>query len=256
YRFAAVKGPRPRRIYIDLSSTVRMVLLRGPRPSVPRTVGDSLRSMPPRRPEDVLAAHVRPEDLRHTHGAVLLLVVLEDRDEAAGCRHRGRVQGVREELLPADFPRARVQPPGLVVGTVAAADYLAVRVLPREPALDVVLLRRDGADIPCAHVHNAVRDLEGPIDRLAVRPEFLVPRPAVLGSAEDELFDLVELVHPEESFRVDAVPADLPPELCGQTREGDRQVRFIDDFVHVHRAHRVFRRRDQEQILAVDLVHD
>src|SRR5947199_6985412 len=175
-----------------------------------------------RAADDVLPAHERPEDFRHDDGAVRLLIVLEDRDEAAGRRHRGRVQRVREELVAADFPRARVQPPGLVVRAIAAADHLAIRILPRKPAFDVILLRGDGADVPGAHVHDPVRDLEGAVDRLAVRPQFLVPRPAVLRAAEPELLEFVELVHPDEALRVDAVAADLPSELRGESRERDR----------------------------------
>src|SRR5947209_14774668 len=142
---------------------------------------------------------------------------------------------MREDIIAADLPRPRVQSTGLVVRAVAATDDLAVRVLPRKPGFDVILLRRDRADVPGAHVHDAVRDLEGAIDPLAVRAEFLVPRPAVLRAAEHELLDLVELVHPEEALRVDAVAADLPPELRRESGEQDRQVRLIDDFVHVHR---------------------
>src|SRR5207245_8384041 len=128
-------------------------------------------------------------------------------------RHGWPVRCVREGLVPAAFARAGVQSARLVIGAVAAADHLTVRVLPRKPGLDIILLRGDRADVPGADVHDAVRDLEGAVDRLAVRAEFLVPGPAVLRPAEDELLDLVELVHPEEAFRVDAVAADLPPEL-------------------------------------------
>src|SRR2546422_1666870 len=206
--------------------------------------------------DDVLATHERPQDFRHNDGAVRLLIILEDCDEAAGRRHGRGVQRVREELVAADFPRARVQPPGLVVRAIAAADHLAVRILPRKPAFDVVLLRGDRADVPRADVHDSVRDLEGAVDRLAVRAEFLVPRPAVLRAAEHELLDFVELVHPEEALRVDAVAADLPSELRGESRERDREVRFLNDFVHVHRPHRMFRRCDEEQVFSVDLVHD
>src|SRR5438876_7565287 len=147
---------------------------------------------------------------------------------------------MREELIAADLSRPRVQSTGLVVRAVAAADHLAVRVLPRKPGFDASLLRRDRADVPGAHVHDAVRDLEGAIDPLAVRAEFLVPRPAVLRAAEHELLVLVELVHPEEALRVDAVAADLPPELRRESGEQDRQVALIDDFVYVYCAHSVF----------------
>src|SRR5207249_3320972 len=98
--------------------------------------------------DDVLSAQERTQHLRHDHGSVGLLKVLEDRDEAAGRGHRARVQRVREELVAADLARPRVQPTGLIVRAVAAADHLAVRILPREPALDVILLRGDRADVP------------------------------------------------------------------------------------------------------------
>src|SRR6266508_2049742 len=153
----------------------------------------------------LLAAEVGPQDLRDRDATVRALVVLEDRHEAASRRHRGRVQRMRDELVTADLARADVQPPRLVIGAVAAADHFAVLLLARVPRLDVILLRRDRADVSRAHVHDAVRDLEGAVDRLAVRPALLVPRPAVLGTAEDELFDLVELVHPEQALRVDTV---------------------------------------------------
>src|SRR2546428_4525314 len=156
----------------------------------------------------------------------------------------------RKNLAPADLPRPRVQPARLVVGAIAAADDLTVRVLPREPSFDVVLLRGDRADVPGADVHDPVRDLEGAIDRFAVRAEFLVPRPAVVRATEHELLDFVELVHPEEALRVDAVAPDLPPELRSESGERDREVRFVDDLVHVHRAHRMFRRGDEEQVFS------
>src|SRR5205807_4076043 len=120
------------------------------------------------------------------------------------------------------------QSPGLVVRAVAAADHLAVRLLTRKPSLDVVLLRRDGADVSGADVHDAVRYLEGAVDRLAVGPEFLVPGPAVLRPAEDELFHLVELVHPEEALRVHAVGPDLAPELGRQARQGEGELADVD----------------------------
>src|SRR5439155_2518391 len=109
--------------------------------------------------------------------------------------------------------------PGMVVRAVAAADHFAVRLLTRKPSLDVVLLRRDGADVSGADVHDAVRDLEGAVDRLAVRPEFLVPGPAVVRAAEDELLHLVELVHSEQALRVHSVGPDLAAELGRQARQ-------------------------------------
>src|SRR5207249_10658877 len=102
----------------------------------------------------------------------------------------------------------------------AAADHLAVRVLPWRPGLDVVLLRRDRADVSRADVHDAVRDLEGTVDRLAVGAAFLVPGPAVLRAAEDELPHFVELVDPAPALRVHAMGPDLATELGRQARQG------------------------------------
>ena len=82
-----------------------------------------------------------------------------------------------------------------------------------------------------------------------------MPGPAVLRPAEDELLDLVELVHPEQAFRVDAMGADLAAELGRESRQGERQPADVDHLVHEHRSHRVLRRRDQVEVLALDLVH-
>src|SRR6267143_2147541 len=203
-----------------------------------------------------LSPDVGTQDLRYGDGAISLLAVLKDRNEAAGRRHGGRIQRVREEFVTADFAGADVEPPLLVVRAVAAADYLSVVSLPREPGLDVVLLCRYGADVPRTDIHDPIRDLKSAVDRLAVRSELLVPRPAVLGSTENELLDLVELMHAEQAFRVDAVPADLPSETRTRAGQRDWQAALLEDLIHEHRAHRVLRRRDEVEVLAFDLVHD
>src|SRR5205823_278472 len=82
------------------------------------------------------------------------------------------------------------------------------------------------------------------VDPLSVRAELLVPRRALLRTAEDELFDLVELVHAEEALRVDAVGPDLPAELGRQAGEAEGQLAVVDHLVHVHRADGMLRRRD------------
>src|SRR5438552_2616629 len=205
---------------------------------------------------DFLSTHVRAQRLRDRHRAVRVLVILQDRDEAAGGRHRRRVQRVRHELVPAHLPRPDVQPARLVIRAVAASDHLAVGLLPRGPGFDIVLLRRDGTDVARADIHGAVGDLQRAVDALAVRAELLMPRRAFFGTAEDELFDLVELVHAEQPLRVDAVGPDLPAELGRQARETDGELAVVDHLVHVHRAERMLRRRDEVQVLPIDLVHD
>lgn len=52
-------------------------------------------------------------------------------------------------------------------------------------------------------------------------------------------------------------PPDLAPEARAQPpRQPERQILLLEDFVAVHRGHRVLARRDQVLVLAVDLVHD
>ena len=82
-----------------------------------------------------------------------------------------------------------------------------------------------------------------------------MPGPTVLRAAEDELLHLVELVHPEQALRVHAMGPDLATELGRQARQREGQSPDVDHLVHEHGAHRMLRRRDQVQVLAVDLVH-
>src|SRR5205807_2490934 len=182
--------------------------------------------------DHVLPAQVRTQHFRNRHAPVRVLVVLQDGHHAAGGRHRGRVQRVGDKLLATDLAGPDVESPGLVVRAVAAADHLAVRLLPWRPGLDVVLLRRDRSDVSGADVHDAVRDLEGTVDRLAVSAEFLVPGPAVLRAAEDELLHLVELVHPEQALRVHAMGPDLATELGRQARQGEGELADVNHLVH------------------------
>jgi len=91
---------------------------------------------------------------------------------------------------------------------------------------------RRRADVPGAGRSPLVR-ISRRVRSPRVGAEFLVPGPAVLRPAEDELLDLVELVHPEEAFRVDAVSADSP----GTASRGVSvigKVRLVDDLVHAH----------------------
>src|SRR3990172_6025977 len=199
--------------------------------------------------ELLLPAHVRSQRFRDRHTSVLVLEVLEDGDETAGRRHRRRIERVGHELVAADLAPADVEPTRLVLRAVRAGDDLSVLVLAREPRLDVVLLRRDGPYVPRAYVHDAIRDLEGAVDSLAVRAELLVPRRAVLGAAQDELLDFVELMHPEEALRVDPVPPDLPAEVRAQPDVREGQVVLVDHLVHVHRADRMLRGRDEVQVV-------
>ena len=55
---------------------------------------------------------------------------------------------------------AHLEPARLVVGAVRARDELAVRLRPREPRFEVVLLRRRVVERAAHNVDDAVRDAE------------------------------------------------------------------------------------------------
>src|SRR5437764_473947 len=87
----------------------------------------------------------RPTYLVHGDGAALVLEVLHQRDHCPR-GHGGAVQ--RRDVL--DLPvtaSADADAARLVVGRIRGRSELAVPLLPREPALDVVLLGGGGAEI-------------------------------------------------------------------------------------------------------------
>src|SRR3954470_21100873 len=77
--------------------------------------------------DDRRPAHVGPQRLRHGHRAVLVLIVLQDRDQGAADREARAVQRMHEAralaLLGAE---ARVHAPRLVLAAVRAARDLAI----------------------------------------------------------------------------------------------------------------------------------
>ena len=97
---------------------------------------------------------------------------------------------------------ADVQAPGLEVGRVRARSELAVALLARQPRLAVVLLGRRGAEVADRDVHHPVGQLERLQDVLLDREKAVVLGARLLGLAEHEHLDLVELVHAEDAARV------------------------------------------------------
>src|SRR5436190_10698369 len=87
--------------------------------------------------------HVGPQRLGHGHRAVLVLVVLQHRDQGAADREARAVQGMHEART-FSFLRAiaRSHAAGLVVTTVRAARDLAIAVLSGQPDLDIEGLAR------------------------------------------------------------------------------------------------------------------
>src|SRR5205807_6346710 len=114
-----------------------------------------------------LDVQVRPQRLRHHHRAVLLLVILHDRDPCPAHRQTAPVERVLQlRLLAAAVPDPC--PARLERLEVRAGGNLLISVLPRQPDLDIVSLRRRESHVPCAQHHRAVWQPEASQDILRV----------------------------------------------------------------------------------------
>jgi hypothetical protein len=88
--------------------------------------------------DDVSAAHKGPQYSRHLDRAVGLLVVLENGQKRPAKRQTRAIQGV-DELRPGFRRRsiANSRAPRLEIAAVATRRDLAIRVLAREPDLEI-----------------------------------------------------------------------------------------------------------------------
>ena len=111
--------------------------------------------------DDFLSAHVGSEDLGDRHGAVLVLVVLEDGDHGPWQGETGSVQGVDELALEVGLgPVLDPGPPGLEIREVAARGCLEPRILSGRVELQVVALGAREAHVPGAEQQDPVGESE------------------------------------------------------------------------------------------------
>ena len=162
--------------------------------------------------DGLLSPHVRPQDLRDGNGAVLVLVVLQDRDHGPGEREAGPVEGVDELALEVGLrPVLYPGPPGLEVGEIGDGRRLQPGVLPGCVELQVVAFGAREAHVAGAEQQDPVREPQAVDEVLGVLPELLQPGVGVLGKHEVDHLDLVELVDPDDPLGVRVLP-DLAPE--------------------------------------------
>jgi hypothetical protein len=110
--------------------------------------------------------------------------------------------------------------------------------LPRQPRLDVELLRGRGAEIVDGDVHDAVGDPQRGHDLLLDRQQPLMLVGGLLRPHEREHLDLVELVDAEDPARVASGRPGLAAEAGREAGVAGRHVGVLDDLPHVERGER------------------
>src|SRR6185312_21974 len=179
-------------------------------------------------------AHVGPQRLRDRHRAVLVLVVLQDRDQRAADREARAVQRVHEARAPLPTIRAllgpvtRIHAPQLVVAAVGAARDLAIAALARQPDLDVIGLARGRAHVAAAQDDGAVRDLQSLQNLLGPRGHALVLGGGLLGRGDGHHLDLGELVRADHAACVLAGRACFRAEAGREGGVAQRQHLLVE----------------------------
>src|SRR5437667_8789543 len=109
--------------------------------------------------DPLLPVHVLAQGARHANRPVGVLAVLENRDQGAPDGEAGAVQGMHRLGLALLVAESRLHAARLERLEVGARGDLAIRLLRRQPDLDIVGLRRRKAGVPGAQRHHAVRKL-------------------------------------------------------------------------------------------------
>ena len=190
--------------------------------------------------------------LRRPHRAVGLLAVLDQRQQRAAGGEGGAVQRVHVPRPPDAGAVADVEPPRLEVGGVGAGRQLPVALLAGQPDLDVVLLGGGGAEVAHRDVLHLVVEPQLLGDLLLDREQLVVGLLRLVGQAEHEHLQLVELVDAEDAARVLAGGAGLAAEARGEADVAQRQLRLLQDRAGVQRCQRHLGRADQEQVVLLD----
>ena len=176
-------------------------------------------------------------------------MLLKHGDDGTRARHGGaveRVEDLRTALLRTE---AGVEAAGLIVGAVRAAGQLAEALLAREPDLDVVLTGGRGAEVADGDVDHAVREAERLRNRLLDREQMQVLVPALVGMAEREHLDLLELVQAEDAARVATGGARLAAEARREAGVAQRQLGLGEHLAGVERGQRHLARANQKEVI-------
>src|SRR6185436_17780244 len=210
-----------------------------------------------RRRDAFEAPHVRAQGRREQHRAVRLLAVLEHGDERAADGEARAVERVQQRRLAASIwtmrAVAQVGAARLEVLAVAARGDLAIRVLPRQPHLDVVGLRRGEAEVAGRERHHAVGQPEHLQHAFGVAGELLERGVALRRRGELHQLDLVELVLTDQAAHVAAVRARLGAEAGRVRGITHRQGRFVEHLLAVEVGERHLGGGHEVEVVRFDL---
>ena len=195
---------------------------------------------------------IRPQHRRHEHAAIGLLVGLQQRDQAAGHRQAGAVEGVEELGLTrlAVGPGravAQVGPTGLEVGEDRAARYLQPAVGAGAPDFQVEGAGAAETGVAGAELEYPVVQAQGLEQGLGMAPQGQVVGLTALRRGQPHHFDLVELVDPGHAPGADAGGSGLAPEARGVGGVELGQVLGVEDLAAVEVGDRDLGRGDQAQ---------
>src|SRR3989344_2606465 len=169
---------------------------------------------------DDLLSNIRNQGLGHFNGAVLLLVVLNNRNQNAWRRNGGRVQRGRETHVPFGITIANLEPTRLKVVEVRRRTYLTIGILARYPELNVIFFDLPEPEVAATIRNRVVRNVQqfNKFFGIAIQPLVHTNRLVVLRLAENDLLPLEKLVYADEATNVLAVRARLATET-GRERE-------------------------------------
>ena len=131
---------------------------------------------------------------------------------------------------------------------VAAGRNLAIRLLARQPHLDVVRLRRRESHVAGAEQHRAIRQLEPLQHFLRVRRQRLELLVGLLRRRQLHELDLVELMLADQAAHVLAVRAGFAAEARRVGRVADRQLAAVENLAAMQVGQRHLGGRHEIQI--------
>src|SRR5687768_14759850 len=131
-------------------------------------------------------------------------------------------------------PVANAGAPRLKILIVAAGRNLAIRILPREPDLEIVALRRAETHVTCRVDHNAICNLQTFKDLFCVgyqRFQFIA---GLFGKRELHELYLIKLMLAEDAADVLAIGAGFAAETRRVGGELDGKAIALDNFVSIN----------------------